>query len=695
MRDETVKHKYTNRLLKEKSPYLLQHAYNPVDWYPWGEEAFAAAKRENKPIFLSIGYSTCHWCHVMERESFEDDEVAQLLNRDFISIKVDREERPDIDHIYMAVCQALTGQGGWPLTVLMAPDKKPFFAGTYFPKERKYGRSGLMNILPQIADKWREAREEIDQVSEKVANAAQAYAGSTHPGKISPKLLDEAFDLYTQSFDPEFGGFGSAPKFPSPHNLSLLLRYYRRSEDRKALDIVETTLQAMYRGGIYDHIGYGFARYSTDEKWLIPHFEKMLYDNALLAAAYLDAFQLTGEARYAKVAEEIFTYVMRDMKDPGGAFYSAEDADSEGVEGKFYAWTPDEVEEVLGTEEARRFNELFDITEEGNFEGTNIPNLLGLTLEQYAEQSNIPRGELEQLIKAARLKLFVRREQRIHPHKDDKILTSWNGLMIMALAKAAKALQRPDYAKTADVAVHFIWSTMRRSEDSRLLARYRDGEAAFPGYLDDYAMLAWGLIELYEATFDITHLQKAVQLTEEMIDLFWDGENGGFYFYGNDSEPLLARPKELYDGAMPSGNSVAALVLNKLSKFTYNAQFSQKADELLESFAGAVERYPAGHAQFLAAVDYALSGGGEIVIVGDPAQQTTKQMIAAIQRRYLPNAIMMLLPPGEEGTEARAVFPLAQDKVAIGGRPTVYICENYSCQSPVTELEELEELLQL
>jgi uncharacterized protein YyaL (SSP411 family) len=629
----------------------------------------------------------------MGHESFEDEEVAALLNRDFVAIKVDREERPDIDHIYMAVCQAMTGQGGWPLTVIMTPEKKPFFAGTYFPKRRKYGRSGLLDILPQIADKWREARNEIDQVSEKVAEAAKAYAGSANPGKVSGRLLDEAFQLYAQTFDHEFGGFGSAPKFPSPHNLSFLLRYYRKTADRKALDMAETTLQAMARGGIYDHIGYGFARYSTDQQWLVPHFEKMLYDNALLAIAYIDACQMTGNPLYARTAEQIFTYVLRDMQDGGGAFYSAEDADSEGVEGKFYVWTPNEVKQVLGDEDARLFNELFDITEEGNFEGANIPNLIALSVEQVAEQTNIPPDELEKRINSASQKLLAHREQRIHPHKDDKILTSWNGLMIVALSKAAKALQQSDYAATATAAVNFIWSTMRRESDGRLLARYRDGQAAFPGYLDDYAFLAWGLIELYEATFEIAHLQKAAQLTEEMIDLFWDEENGGFFFYGEDGEKLLARPKELYDGAMPSGNSVAALILLKLAKYTYNARFSQKADEQLAAFAGAVERYPAGHAQMLAAIDFALSGGEEIVVAGDPAKPETKQMIAAIQRRYLPNAIMMLLPPGEEGAAARAALPMAQDKLAIGGRPTVYVCENFACQTPVTELTELEELL--
>jgi len=680
-----------NRLAKEKSPYLLQHAYNPVDWYPWGEEAFQKAKKENKPIFLSIGYSTCHWCHVMERESFENEEVAELLNRDFISIKVDREERPDVDHLYMTVCQAMTGHGGWPLTIIMTPDKKPFFAGTYFPKGRKFGRPGLMDILPQIAKKWKEDHTRIAEIGQQVIDETQKRMLANLEGEISEETLHRAFQMYENMFDPQYGGFGDAPKFPTSHNISFLLRYYKRTGKEKALQMAEKTLDAMYRGGMYDHIGFGFARYSTDEKWLVPHFEKMLYDNALLAMTYIEAFQLTQKRRYADVAEQIFTYVLRDMTDPEGGFYSAEDADSEGEEGKFYVWTPDEVKRVLGQDEGELFCQAYDITERGNFEGRSIPNLIDASIESFARWKGMEPERAKAMLEACRRKLFEYREKRIHPHKDDKILTSWNGLMIMALSKAAKALQKPEYAEAAARAVRFIRSRLRR-EDGRLLARYRDGEAAFPAYLDDYAFLVWGLIELYEATFDINHLKFALELNDDMIRLFWDKDKGGFFFYGEDAEQLFTRPKEIYDGAMPSGNSVAALNLLKLAKYSYNAGLSQKADEQLKAFAGAVERYPSGHALFLMALDYAYGPTKEIVIAGDPANEDTQAMIRTVQQKFLPNAIIILNPMGATGDGVSQTIPLAQDKIALGGRATAYICEHFSCQSPTDDLEELARL---
>ncbi|SDN84394.1 hypothetical protein SAMN04487897_105124 [Paenibacillus sp. yr247] len=628
----------------------------------------------------------------MAHESFEDQAVADMLNKDFISIKVDREERPDVDHIYMAVCQAMTGQGGWPLTVFLTPEKKPFFAGTYFPRSRKYNRAGMVEIVAQIADKWKEDAERIREVGEQVIQETSSRLLEHRTGgEVSEETLHEAFRLYEKTFDPEYGGFGHSPKFPTSHNLSFLLRYYIKTGNERALEIVEKTLDAMHRGGMYDHIGFGFSRYSVDEKWLVPHFEKMLYDNALLIMTYTEAHQVTGKAKYAEVAEQVITYVLRDMTDEGGAFYSAEDADSEGEEGKFYLWTPDEVVDVLGVDEGDLYAELFDITESGNFEGHNIPNLMETTVESFAKRKQIPLDQLKQRIEAARGKLFAHREQRIHPGKDDKILTAWNGLMIAALSKAARALDKPAYAEAAAKAADFLLRELRR-EDGRLLARYRDGEAAFLGYVDDYAFLVWGLIELYEATFELRYLREAVQLNEDMLRLFGDEEKGGLFFYGSDAEQLLTRPKEIYDGAMPSGNAAAALNLLRLSRLTYDAKLSQAADEQLQAFAGAVASYPPGHALTLAAIDFAFGEASEIVIAGDPAKPQTQHMLRTVQRQFLPNALLILHPPGPAGEEVRKLIPLVQDKLPLGGQATAYVCQNFACQAPTQDLDELENL---
>jgi uncharacterized protein YyaL (SSP411 family) len=691
----TTKNK-PNRLIAEKSPYLLQHAHNPVEWFPWSEEAFEIAKRDNKPIFLSIGYSTCHWCHVMERESFEDEEVAEVLNRDYISIKVDREERPDVDHLYMSVCQAMTGHGGWPLTVLMTPEKKPFFAGTYFPKHRRQGRYGLMDVLGQLAQRWKNNPDEMEEVGNRVVESMNQNLLANLPGSASEQMLAGAFQAYDEMFSDTYGGFGSAPKFPTSHNLSFLLRYYVKTGNARALEMVEKTLDAMYKGGMYDHIGFGFSRYSTDEKWLVPHFEKMLYDNALLAMTYIEAFQVTGKQKYADAAEQIFAYVLRDMTDAEGGFYSAEDADSEGEEGKFYVWTPEEVHEVLGEADGEFYCDLFDITEQGNFEGHNIPNLIQRDLEIAAKLQGISLDELLTRAESCRLKLFAHREGRIHPYKDDKILTSWNGLMIVAFAKGAKALGSKRYEEAARTAVEFIWTRLRR-EDRRLLARYRDGEAAILGYADDYAFLVWGLIELYEATADIVYLQRAAALNQDMLRLFWDYEKGGLFFYGHDGEALFARTKETYDGAMPSGNSAAALNLQKLARLTADAKLEQTAEVHIEALSGAASQYPTGHSLFLAALDFYYDGGTEIVIAGDPNHEDTQDMLKLARSEFVPNATIVLVPTGSVAvTQAEAVrqlLPLVSDKTSIGGRATAYVCHNFSCQSPVTELEELRELL--
>lgn len=680
-----------NRLENEKSPYLLQHAYNPVDWFPWGDEAFEKARAENKPIFLSIGYSTCHWCHVMERESFEDEEVAALLNEHFVAIKVDREERPDIDHIYMNVCQAMTGQGGWPLTIVMTPEKRPFLAATYIPKHQKYGRYGLMDLLPRLHQLWEDDRDKLLSISNKIVEEMESQAQADLSGSYNSALLDKAYKLYKQQFDSIYGGFGGAPKFPASHNLSFLLRYYHRTGEELALRMVEKTLDAMARGGIYDHIGFGFARYSVDEEWLVPHFEKMLYDNALLAWTYLEAYQVTQKHAYAEVAEQIFTYVLRDLTDPEGGFYCAEDADSEGVEGKFYVWTPDEVLDVLGTEDGDWFCEMYDITDEGNFEGHSIPNQIHLDFEQYSKKSGVPLQDLKKRADSCRRKLFASRKQRVHPHKDDKMLTSWNGLMIMALAKGFQVLGREEYLHAASKAVSFILDKLRRP-DGRLLARYRKGEAAYPSYVDDYAFLVWGLLEMYEASLDPEYLVLAEEINRQMLDLFWDHEQGGLFFYGNDSEALFTRNKEIYDGALPSGNAVAAYNLTRLSRLLDSAELAGKADQLFEAFAGAVSSYPPGYSMYLTALETVLWPSREIVIAGEAGKESTKRMIRAAQQTFDPQSVLILVEDGEKGKRIKEMVPLVRDKAPIDGKTAAYICENLSCKVPITEPAELEQV---
>lgn len=628
----------------------------------------------------------------MEHESFEDGEVAGLLNREYVAVKVDREERPDIDQVYMAVCQAMTGQGGWPLTVILTPDRNPIFAGTYFPKHSRYGRPGLVDVLSRLADKWRNDREEVLEFAERITQEVRDSMEADRRGEAVPELLDQAYRLYERLFDSEYGGFGGAPKFPSSHNLSFLLRYCRRTGEDKALRMVERTLDGMRRGGMYDHIGFGFARYSVDEQWLVPHFEKMLYDNALLAWTYLEAYQLTEKREYAETAEQIFEYVLRDMTDPEGGFYSAEDADSEGREGKFYVWRPDEIANVLGAEDGDLICEWFGITEEGNFEGDSIPNLIGQDAEAFASERGMTVEELQRRIEHSRARLYEHREKRVHPGKDDKILTAWNGLMIMALATGYKALGRERYLEAARRSADFILRKLRR-EDGRLLARYRDGEAAYEAYLDDYAFLVWGLIELYEAGFDIGHLQAAIELNERMIELFRDEHQGGLFFTGADGEKLFARGKEIYDGAMPSGNSVAALNLQRLARLTGDAQLAELAERQLEAFAGAVRRYPPGYAMYLIALDYATSAGGEIVIAGSRDEEETRRMIEAAHRGFRPHTEVLLAVPGPEAAALERLVPAVAGKMPVRGNPAAYVCVNFACQAPVTDAASLKALL--
>jgi uncharacterized protein YyaL (SSP411 family) len=697
-----MKHLTPNRLINEKSPYLLQHAYNPVDWYPWGEEAFEKAKKENKPIFLSVGYSTCHWCHVMERESFEDEEVADILNKGFISIKVDREERPDIDSVYMNVCQALTGSGGWPLTVFLTPERTPFFAGTYFPKRSRYGRPGLIELLNMIREKWENERERLEGLGEQIFNSISEQMGESAPGEPGPELLHSCYRTMEKTFDPVYGGFGAAPKFPSPHHLLFLLRYWKRFGEGHALEMVERTLLGMYCGGIFDHIGLGFSRYSTDREWLVPHFEKMLYDNALLAIAYLEAYQATHKEFYASAARAIFTYILRDMTSRDGGFYTAEDADSEGVEGKFYLWTPQELKNILGEEDGDYFCRLYDIKEQGNFEGKSIPNLLkqvlkrgpslGSGIDDRRENgfSHIPlRNER---VDALRQKLFAAREERIHPFKDDKILTSWNGLMIAALARGAWVLGDEKYAQAAEKAVRFILDHLR-SKEGRLLARYRDGEAAFPAYLDDYAFLSWGLIELYRATFNPYYLEEAITQAKEMQRLFWDEEDGGFFFTAEDEDELNMRTKEISDMAIPSGNSVAAWNLLQLAGLTGNEELEKLAHRQMHAFGGAVANMPQACTFYLCALDFQLGPPQEIVVAGESSDPTSQEFLDVLRSKYLPQAIILQNQPGRDGQRLKSIAPTAVDKIPLDGKTAVYVCENYACQAPVTNPKELAEEL--
>jgi uncharacterized protein YyaL (SSP411 family) len=686
---EALLERYMNRLSKEKSPYLLQHADNPVDWYPWGEEAFEKARQESKPVFLSIGYATCHWCHVMEHESFEDSEVAELMNEAFVCVKVDREERPDIDNIYMNVCQMLTGAGGWPLTIFLTPDKEPFFAGTYIPKHDRFGRPGMLAMIPRIQELWKLKQQDV------IRSASEITQGLSRVIPQSPgDVLDEAslklgYEQLSRRFDRVYGGFGDAPKFPTPHQYMFLLRYWKRTGDPRALEMVEKSLHAMRQGGIYDHIGYGFHRYSTDREWLVPHFEKMLYDQALLSMTYIEAFQATREEEYALIAREIYQYVLRDMTHSGGGFYSAEDADSEGVEGKFYVWKAEELEQILG-EEAPFFFEVFNIERHGNF----IEQVVGHRTGDNIIYRTKPWGVLgsenkmeEQLlrlrIEACRKKLFEEREQRVHPLKDDKILTDWNGLMIASFAKAAAALAEPKFAEAAANAAHFILQQMR-AEDGGLLHRFRDGDAAIPGNLDDYAFMVWGLLELYQTGFDVSFLRHAIELNDYALAHFWDDRTGGFFFTGDTGEKLLIRTKEIYDGAVPSGNSVAYWNLLRLARLTGKAELEGKAEYLERIFSPQVTQIPSAHAQFLIGLDFRIGPSYEVVIAGRSETSDTAEMLVALQKIYAPNKILVFRPEGD--TQIAEIAPFTESQNSIEGKATAYICQNRVCNLPTTNI---------
>lgn len=690
--------KRKNRLAFEKSPYLLEHANNPVDWHPWGEEAFSRAERENKPVFLSIGYSTCHWCHVMAAESFEDEEVARLLNDTFVPIKVDREERPDLDAVYMAVAQMMTGSGGWPLTVILTPDKKPFFAATYIPKESRFGRIGILDLIPRIRHLWKNERAMILASAEEMASVLR------QPPEVADLRLDEAairsaYQSLVARFDASNGGFGGAPKFPSPTTFLFLLRHWRRTGDAGGVQMTEITLRAMRRGGIFDHVGYGFHRYSTDALWHLPHFEKMLYDQAMISLACLEAHQATGKAEYARIAREVFAYLLRDLAAPEGGFYSAEDADSEGEEGRFYLWTLEEVRAVLDPDEAELVARIFSLREEGNFREEATGRLTGKNvlamkrpLGDHARELGVSESRLQERLEAARERLFAAREGRARPKKDDKVLADWNGLAIAALARGSQVLGDGGLKEAADRAAGFILDRMRDG-GGRLLHRYRDGTAGILGNLDDYAFLIWGLLELYEAGFRPEHLEAARSLALEMVTRFRDGEGGGFFFTPEDGEELIVRRKDGHDGALPSGNAVAAFNLLRLARMTGDPELEEIGSEALQAFAAQVMRAPSAYLHLLSALDFSLGPASEVVMVGAAGSPATAEMLKALRSRFLPRKVVLFRPEGgDQGIAQLASF--TADMVALEGRTTAYVCSDRVCRQPTTDPTEMLKVLE-
>ncbi len=683
--------KHTNRLVNESSPYLLQHAHNPVDWYPWGTEAFERARKEDKPVFLSIGYSTCHWCHVMERESFENEQIARIMNEHFVCIKVDREQRPDVDQIYMDAVVLTTGSGGWPLSVFLTPDGKPFFGGTYFPPKDAFGRPGFERVLLSIAEAWRDRRQELITSAGKLSEFLERTGGPTERAGLSPDVLKKAFEQFRSLFDPTNGGFGTAPKFPQPANLSMLLGYWYRTTDAQTLHMVEKTLDAMASGGIYDHLGGGFHRYSTDAQWLVPHFEKMLYDQALLSKTYLQAYKIARNHRYAETATEIFDYVLRDMMDPQGGFYSAEDADSEGREGTFYLWEPEQIVSILDGDEARLFNAHYGLTKRGNFDKGKSILYVATPVETLAKQFGNGSDEVLRILARAKAEVFRARAKRQRPHRDDKIITGWNGLMISSLAYGGAALKEGKYVKAAQRCAEFILKTLYK--DGRLRRYYRDGHVVGDAFLDDYAFTIIGLSDLYEATFDARWLSEAKRLSEEMIELFADTERGGFFLAGNDGETLIARTRPNSDGAIPSGNSAAAMALLKLGRLTMNHEFTSQAGRVLETFSRQLEESPAYSSVMLEALSLWLGPAREVVIAGSAEAGDTKQMIELIRGKFLPDAIVLFHDSGQAGSAIEAIVPFVKSQVVIGGKATAYVCENYACKKPVQTVGELDGLL--
>jgi uncharacterized protein len=678
-------HSHTNKLIDETSPYLLQHAHNPVDWYPWGSEALERARAEDKPILLSIGYSACHWCHVMEHESFENEEIARLMNDNFVCIKVDREERPDLDSIYMNAVQMMTGHGGWPMTVFLTPDLRPFYGGTYYPPADRQGLPAFPRVLTTIADSYKNRGDDVQSSATAITaelKKINRFAPSSE--MLTTEVLNQAFSALAASFDRVNGGFGGAPKFPPSMTLMFLLHHHRRTTSPEALAMVELTLDKMARGGMYDHLGGGFARYSVDARWQVPHFEKMLYDNALLARVYLYAYQQTKNPNYRRIAEEVLEYIVRDMTDRTGAFYSSEDADSEGEEGKFYIWKRAEVMSILG-EDGEMFCEFFNVTESGNFEHGNSILNTPLSLEEFAKKKGTNVEELRRTINISKQRLFNVRGARVRPGRDDKSLAAWNGLMLTAFSEAANILGRDDYREIAVRNAEFILKHLRK--DGRLLRTYKSGQSKLNGYLEDYAYVIEGLLALYEATFEVRFFKDARELADTMIAQFWDEADGGFYFTSADHEDLITRTKDFFDNAVPSGNSVAALALLKLFHLTQEQEYQRPAVAILRTIRQAVAKYPSAFGYALRGLDFYLSEPQEIAIAGNPASHEVRAFVEEIYSRFIPNKVVAAREP-EDDPLAESIKLLAA-RPMVEGKATAYVCRNYTCLAPATTVEEL------
>jgi uncharacterized protein YyaL (SSP411 family) len=707
---------HTNRLISEKSPYLLQHAHNPVDWHAWGAEAFAKAASESKPIFLSIGYSTCHWCHVMERESFENERIAELLNRDYVPIKVDREERPDVDRIYMAFVQATTGSGGWPMSVWLTPDRRPFFGGTYFPPENRWGRPGFESILTQIAAAWRNDREQIVQSAGEVSTQLRQQLAIESPSEKSvfgrapdAALLDSGFAVFRRTFDTQMGGFGGAPKFPRPSAFTFLLRYYARTGNREALEMTLLTLREMAKGGMHDQLGGGFHRYSVDARWFVPHFEKMLYDQAQLAITCVEAFQISGDSQYAAIARDILDYVLRDMTEAEGGFYSAEDADSAldpkephiKGEGAFYIWSAPEIRQIAGAPAADWFCHRYGVADDGNvtedphgeFTGRNIL-YQAASVEETAEQFGRPVEEVRAGLMAAEAALLQARAGRVRPHLDDKILASWNGLMISAFALAGAVLDEPRYARAARRAADFVLAKLVNPETGILERSYRQGPSGIPGFLDDYAMFAQALLDLYEAQFDPRDLNQSVQIAEKMLERFEDREHGGFFTTAVGDESLVMRLKDDYDGAEPAGNSVAILLLLRLAAITGREAFRKSAERALAVFMPRLSAAPVALPYMLSACEFFLGETRQIVFVGEAGAADTRALLAAWRATFAPNRVVLLLDSPETRRNLVEWIPVLEGMKPLEGRAAVYVCRDFACQLPVSEPSKFRELLQ-
>ena len=705
-----VRHEYTNHLIHESSPYLLMHAHNPVDWYPWGQQAFDLAKRENKPIFLSVGYSTCHWCHVMERESFTSSEIARIMNGNFVNIKVDREERPDVDKVYMTFVQATTGSGGWPMSVFLTPDLKPFFGGTYWPTVDRYGRPGFSTVLERVAEAWKKDNARIEQSAADVVEQLEksVNAPSAEMPNVTGATLSNAYQEIKSGYDPANGGFGGAPKFPRPVVFNFLLRYHARTGEKPALQMTLNTLHAMASGGIHDHLGGGFHRYSVDARWHVPHFEKMLYDQAQLAISYLEAYQITHDPFYAGIARDILDYVLRDMRSAQGGFFSAEDADSqlekgrpEHGEGAFYLWTAGEIEQVVGTDAAKIFDYVYDVEPRGNVAPQNDPqgeftekNILQVThsIEETAKHFGKPPEEVRATLADARSKLLAARNPRPRPPLDDKVLTSWNGLMISAFARAGQVLGEPAYVEAAQGAADFIKSKLYNAATGVLMRRYRDGDVGINGFLDDYTGLIQGLLDLYEASFRVQDLAWAIRLQEMQDRQFWDDQGGGYFQTPPDDKSILVRMRDAYDGAEPSANSVAAMNLLRLAEMANRPAWREKADQVFAAFSRQIEHAPETLPQMICAVDFALSKPQQIVIAGDRTSQDTQALLEVVNQRYLPNKILLLVD-GADGKQLAGWLPFIEGMRPIDGRATAYVCENYTCKLPTSDPEQMARLL--